>query len=161
MFHHRRQRQVPAATPTDEPGRRRGGYHAQLNIDRCEPDQPADRGGSQELLYRGLRELRQGHHESVLQGQHGDQEPSVSRSCVGGGEEVFISWITAYVAGAQNRYKVKTTGQTAAVNTYTAGAISLHGLLIGTLVMLFSSMRVRSSGALPCCFHKTPLVMFP
>ena len=51
---------------------------ANVDGDRGQPDQPRDRGSHQDVLYGSVRELGQGCHESVLQGQHGSAQSRVS-----------------------------------------------------------------------------------
>lgn len=75
LLRHRRQRQVP---PPPSP------YHADryklvaiLDGHRRESNKSGDRGGRQDVLFGGVRELGQGHYESILPTQYGATESSV------------------------------------------------------------------------------------
>lgn len=91
VLHDGSERQIPTLTPTpDDGGRRRrpdvdeqqwgwqravGQQQRQLDVDRGEPHESADRGGRQELHAGGVRELGQDRHEPLLPRQHGGPEP--------------------------------------------------------------------------------------
>jgi len=88
MFRHGRQRQVPPPSPADRP--LAGELLAVVHGHRRQPYQPGDRGGHQDVLYRGVRELGQGRHEPLLQGEFGSEESGVQGARRGGWAQVSV-----------------------------------------------------------------------
>lgn len=88
LLRHRRQRQVPPPPSAHRPDI--GELVTIVNGHRRKPYESGDRGGHQVVLYRGLRELGQGHYESFLQGEYGGAESGVSVEGCGSWKKVFV-----------------------------------------------------------------------